>query len=138
MKPFVILGVLLLTAASSFAQREIVIPGTYLVNGQEVVLQKGDYALPRDGAVKLRFLKGLDIETEKLLLLYPNPADKYVKLTLHVRGRYQILDTTGSVVLEGEVDDRQIVNTERLSEGLYILRVESSRGVDTQKLYIRK
>ncbi|MBL4590317.1 MAG: T9SS type A sorting domain-containing protein [Alphaproteobacteria bacterium] len=70
--------------------------------------------------------------------LYPNPSDKSVSFDLPndlLGSKYEFMNNIGQVVLSGNLTSKS-VNVSRLQQGLYHVKVYSSKGIYYQKLEI--
>ena len=74
-------------------------------------------------------------ETISNLSIYPNP----VKNVLNIEGSYisvDIIDVSGKVVLSSEATKN--INVSELSNGVYLLNINTENGISTQKITITK
>ncbi len=70
-------------------------------------------------------------ETElESIVLYPNPAKDYIKVKIPSgeNGVYEIVNTLGEIKMKGIISDEDI-NIQELSNGLYLLRLYTSKGI---------
>ncbi|MFY0600803.1 MAG: T9SS type A sorting domain-containing protein [Cyclobacteriaceae bacterium] len=75
------------------------------------------------------------------ILVYPNPAHDYIRLTLDEDDiNYQIIDMLGRIVKKGLLDrSRDNISIEKLAEGTYVLNVYSpSSGNKWQSRFLKK
>lgn len=79
------------------------------------------------------------IEQEQSVLqevtLYPNPANEVIKISLphsELQCNYEIINTLGEIIYKGELIDSEI-NIQSLSNGMYLLRVYTKRGIQQLK-----
>ncbi len=68
-----------------------------------------------------------DIEADDILV-YPNPAYYYIKVSGSDLKAYSIYSLTGSLMQSGSLSGSNTVNVGGLSAGLYIMRVENNAG----------
>ncbi len=77
-------------------------------------------------------------ENDADLHIYPNPTSGQ----LHIEGqgtmRIMVSNLVGQKLLEVEMDDQAVVDLSRFSQGVYMLRIETSNGVTIQKVSVRK
>ena len=77
---------------------------------------------------------GIEANLENKISVYPNPASDYI----YVKGDFKkatIINISGQRVLEGNTNP---INTSRLAEGIYFIKVETQNGNFTQKIMIKK
>jgi hypothetical protein len=72
--------------------------------------------------------------------MYPNPASDLLNIqSEHIIKRVVILDVNARIVRSLTVENTQLaMDVSVLQEGLYLLSVETAKGVYTQKLLIQK
>ena len=72
--------------------------------------------------------------------MYPNPASDVLNiLSEHIIKRVVILDVNGRIVRSMSVENTQLaMDVSIFQEGLYLLSVETAKGIYTQKLLIQK
>ena len=68
----------------------------------------------------------------KEVLFYPNPVSDEVQIVGVDQGTFQLIDQTGRVVQQGRIT--RSINVQALDAGVYLLRIESSGNVNTQRL----
>lgn len=64
------------------------------------------------------------------IILYPNPSNNYIT----IRGisnsiNYTIYDSLGEKVLSGETSNNQIIEVEKLTKGMYVLKLEKRKAL---------
>ena len=83
--------------------------------------------------------ENLITNSHKEVLVYPNPADQYFKISIDNEDysylKIEIFDLTGRLVYNTEQNANQTINTSSLEEGIYIL---SLRNIKTQDSYSQK
>lgn len=74
--------------------------------------------------------------------IYPNPATTQVNVAVESRangGNYSIYDASGRIIKRGTFSNDGIINTEKISNGNYILNIELKSGEKlTEKLMIKR
>ena len=74
--------------------------------------------------------------------IYPNPATTQVNVSVGSRangGNYSIYDASGRIIKRGTFSNDGIINTEKISNGNYILNIELKSGEKlTEKLMIKR
>jgi len=71
--------------------------------------------------------------------IYPNPANRFIRVSINQASLLQLYDTKGALILEetcDEISNGQI-NVAQLQKGLYTARLTDKNGVRTQKLIIQ-
>ncbi len=69
------------------------------------------------------------------IILFPNPTSDFLKVSgVNTLGSYLILDTTGRIVLKGDLNDKTI-NVSSLNSGIYFLKDPQTKVV---KRFIKK
>ncbi len=62
------------------------------------------------------------------IIIYPNPVNSSEQLTIRTRSnkgfKYSIINTSGIIVLKGEITTNNIIDLSSISEGIYILEIE--------------
>ncbi|GAA3523715.1 hypothetical protein GCM10022393_43220 [Aquimarina addita] len=74
---------------------------------------------------------------EDIFLLYPNPTSDQFDISLQntQQAIYKVIDHTGKIILSGTIQNGSTtVNSNKLSTGLYLVKVSSERGTYTAKL----
>ena len=80
-----------------------------------------------------------DVEEQKAesLSLYPNPADQTLRIEAEGMTRVTVCNMLGQVVSQQDCDGNMlIVNTSTLSEGLYIVTVQTANATLTRRLSV--
>jgi hypothetical protein len=74
------------------------------------------------------------------LNIYPNPADNhaFIIASEDIKG-ITIFNATGQQILDRRISGKQIeLNTSGFSNGIYMVRLETSSGISTRKLTIQR
>jgi len=62
--------------------------------------------------------------------IYPNPASDFIKISgLTGNENYNIYDLLGKNISNGIVSDNEEINTQKLSKGLYLLKLENGNSI---------
>jgi hypothetical protein len=89
--------------------------------------------LPSSDTVRVRFYDPNAVtqpETAALLKIYPNPAANYITITAEVKGKWQLTDALGRVVVEQEIEQgTTTIATEQLAAGVYYFVFTTSQQV---------
>jgi GH35 family endo-1,4-beta-xylanase len=73
----------------------------------------------------------------KPIEVYPNPFNDFITIGSYSsieKGRYQLVNVYGQVMREGNFNNQKIIETDNLTNGLYILRIESGAKTEAVKL----
>jgi GH35 family endo-1,4-beta-xylanase len=71
------------------------------------------------------------------IIVYPNPFNNYLTIsskTTMDNGRYQLTNVFGQVLREGIINHQKTIETADLTNGIYILRIESDTRTSAVKL----
>ncbi len=80
----------------------------------------------------------LSASEERSLTIYPNPAVGSFSINTDVAGSYQIISLSGGVVKRGRLAiGDQRVSLDRIPAGLYLLKIDSPKGVSIKKFTVR-
>lgn len=81
-------------------------------------------------------------ELEAQLKVYPNPANNVLQVSgIKQVEQIQITDLTGATVLEVHTDlgnNKHLINTENLTNGMYIIQVHTAEGMLRRKILIAR
>ncbi len=82
--------------------------------------------------------KGSISDTPKTLSIYPNPANENIKIqSQNDISRVMIINCTGQIIYDGTNNSKfMTINIESFKQGLYIIRVETTEGISTEKVTI--
>jgi hypothetical protein len=81
----------------------------------------------------LVFLKDQDILD--FINAYPNPFQEEITIDSKFEGTYKIIDQSGKIVLEGDLNSSKKIETQELSSGMYFLQLSSLINVTTIKIF---
>jgi hypothetical protein len=61
----------------------------------------------------------------------PNPAGDFIQINLPVKSsqKYKITDTTGRLILQGNIPNEKKVNVSQLSKGIYFIEIEGIKNL---------
>ncbi|MFT5820372.1 MAG: hypothetical protein ACI8ZM_001611 [Crocinitomix sp.] len=79
-------------------------------------------------------LEGNDVPVDLSLSFYPNPASDQLKIIGPAGTKTTIFSLSGEILLESE---EQFLNIENLSPGMYVVFLESNKGVVSRQLVIQ-
>ena len=82
--------------------------------------------------------KGSISDTPKTLSIYPNPATENIKIqSQNDISRVMIINCTGQIIYDCTNNSKfMTINIESFKQGLYIIRVETTEGISTEKVTI--
>ncbi|MFP4469413.1 MAG: C10 family peptidase [Bacteroidota bacterium] len=117
------------------------IPGPFTIDGNTAVIHfHSDF---RDNAQgwKLFYYSSAENIGEAghcPFIIHPNPVNDFFRLTkIHEdksRILYQIMNTSGTVLLRGEPDEQQTVDMRNMPAGIYLLKIVSGEDVYIKKI----
>lgn len=82
---------------------------------------------------------GVEKRTENKLLIFPNPANDYIKLDLPADGTLVLTDIYGRICLmKNGLKGEQIISVENLASGKYFVRYETEKLLLIEKIIILK
>lgn len=82
---------------------------------------------------------GVEKISENKLLVFPNPANEYIKMILPDNGTLILSDNYGRIcLLKNMLNGEQLLSVENLSAGNYFIRIETEHSVRSEKLIILK
>jgi len=95
------------------------------------------YAVPRM-MFTLNLIGNEEYAVNNFVDLYPNPAGNELNLTITdadlVVNNFEVLNTGGSVVMQGEVSNlSNRINITQLSKGVYFLKLNTNKGTSLQR-----
>ena len=69
--------------------------------------------------------------------VYPNPANEMLTINVNVNNfRYQLINSLGQVVCDGNANQTAVVNVSELTKGVYFLRVNDGSNITTKKVVV--
>lgn len=78
---------------------------------------------------------GLKTPTENSFTIYPNPTSEYITCT--ESGKYNLIDITGKICQQGQIETNQPISVKSLQKGLYILTLDTNHKIISQKVIIQ-
>lgn len=94
--------------------------------------EKGDYSI----AINDANLVGIT-ETNSQLSIFPNPAKNQIFIQSEDKvNQVQILDMNGRIVFQGPLNNHASIDISELSRGVYMLLVETEKGLSTHKIIV--
>jgi hypothetical protein len=86
--------------------------------------------------VKLSGGTSINENAANQISVYPNPANEYVKVYTSELSNITITNLRGSIVYAGQVNNNDIISTEKFESGLYIVTIETKDNISRTKLII--
>lgn len=85
------------------------------------------------------YLQSIYIPLHTSITIYPNPTEDLIHIHgLNEYATYHIIDAKGIIVGEGRLDDSFIIYVDGLSNGTYLLQIQLSDHLFTQKILVQK
>ena len=77
---------------------------------------------------------GIDEATTSTINVFPNPFNESVTITGLDNAVYTIVDNSGKIVLNGNLNQAEVISTSNLSPGVYTLSVSSSNSIEKTQI----
>lgn len=74
-----------------------------------------------------------NLKTKNDILIYPNPTDDFITITLENNAEFEIISSIGKVIDVVKVDSIQKVDVSSYPDGIYFLKYNNSNDVQTFK-----
>ncbi|MCR6642046.1 MAG: T9SS type A sorting domain-containing protein [Sporocytophaga sp.] len=71
-------------------------------------------------------VSGLQTFESSKVIVYPNPAENYVNINMSGSFKFEIINSTGSIVASGIGEENESINVSNLERGLYIIKINDS------------
>jgi hypothetical protein len=114
--------------------------GTYsysVVKGE--LSATGSVTVDADEVVEVQLTGIEDHLSQKIVKIYPIPANDVLKVESLTEAKYQIYDISGKMILSNEITQGiNNINTTGLTTGIYLLKITNDSGVYTEKINIKK
>ena len=76
----------------------------------------------------------IDEFTNRLIKIYPNPTQANITVELKGYFTYKLLNFNGQVLFNGQGTDKKVVSLEDFANGIYFIRIQSNKTVQTVKI----
>ena len=86
--------------------------------------------------VKVDYATGLREVDPNQVKIYPNPSDGIVNIVATEASHIAIYDMVGKLISTHRVDAQEVLTIQQAS-GLYIIKVETEKGISSYKLVIK-
>ena len=105
-----------------------------------VIVSNGDYSSESSNTINYTetLTAGIYELNDNNVQIFPNPFMN--ELTIDVNNseiHYQLLNSLGQVVSEGDIQQKTTISTTQLNAGIYLLKLENNQGIHLQKLIKR-
>ena len=78
------------------------------------------------------------VEAQEVVVnVYPNPANEVLYVVTNGNAEYQMINSVGQVVMNGNVEGNTQINISDLNSGVYFLKVVANGNADIQKVVIK-
>tara|TARA_B100000809_G_scaffold192126_1_gene190899 strand:+ start:1252 stop:1995 length:744 start_codon:yes stop_codon:yes gene_type:complete len=75
---------------------------------------------------------------DNLIKAYPNPTTDVLNiLSENLEGQYELMNSSGTVILSGDLQNKNTISTNKLTRGTYYLRITSEDKVLTKKVLLK-
>ena len=105
-----------------------------LIGGVYLVVVKDQNGCTTEVTIDLTSQLGIEVTNASLLSIYPNPTSSDFSISMNSYFTYEILNTSGQLVLIGQANDQEIVSMNDVENGIYFVKVTVNDRVETIKL----
>ena len=118
----------------------------FVLNNQLIVSTGGEKQEKNKGLVFVFNIQDLinnglnsNYKTIDGIHIYPNPAASIINISIEKNTKYklQIYSSEGKLVKTGTIQKTTSINIDKLKSGIYIVSLESSEGIFTQRIIIQ-
>jgi gingipain K len=95
----------------------------------------GSLSAPINVLVELDFTGVAESQNVKVNV-YPNPANDMMRINVNGSFKYQLVNSLGQVVRNGEATNKAVVNVNDLNQGIYFLTITAGNQVSVQKVVV--
>lgn len=114
------------------------VTAVYTVDGEECESAPAD-AYDGDGNYVMVEVTSIDENGVNGLMVYPNPTNANLNITVENMNRITIINTLGQVVLDMTVDsDSEHIDMAQFETGIYMVRIITENGVAVQRVTVVK
>ena len=68
--------------------------------------------------------------------VYPNPANDIVNINVNGSFKYQVINSLGQVVRNGNATNKAMIKVSDLNKGIYFLNITTGNQVNVQKVVV--
>ncbi len=69
--------------------------------------------------------------------LFPNPSSRFLNVEAISNSSFEIINSQGQIVMSGALENKDQVSLEGLDAGVYIIRLESDKGLIGEKRFVK-
>jgi uncharacterized surface protein with fasciclin (FAS1) repeats len=84
--------------------------------------------------VLLSTFLGIDEATSSIVNVYPNPFIESLSISGLENAEYTIVDNSGKIVLNGKLNQAEVISTANLSAGVYMLSVSNNNTIEKRQI----
>jgi transforming growth factor-beta-induced protein len=84
--------------------------------------------------VLLSSFLGIDEATSSIVNVYPNPFIESLSISGLENAEYTIVDNSGKIVLNGKLNQAEVISTANLSAGVYMLSVSNNNTIEKRQI----
>ncbi len=95
----------------------------------------GSMSAPVNVIAELEFTGVAENQNVKVNV-FPNPANDMVNINVNGSFKYQLVNSLGQVVRNGEATNKAVVNVNDLNQGIYFLTITAGNQVSVQKVVV--
>lgn len=95
----------------------------------------GAMSAPISVIVEIEFAGVAENQNVKINV-FPNPANDMVNINVNGSFKYQLVNSLGQVVRNGEANNKAVVNVNDLNQGIYFLTITAGNQVSVQKVVV--
>jgi hypothetical protein len=77
---------------------------------------------------------GIDEATSSIVNVYPNPFIESLSISGLENAEYTIVDNSGKIVLNGKLNQAEVISTANLSAGVYMLSVSNNNTIEKRQI----
>ncbi|MFO0494319.1 MAG: fasciclin domain-containing protein [Flavobacteriia bacterium] len=88
--------------------------------------------------VLLSSFLGIDEATSPIVNVYPNPFIESLSISGMENAEYTIVDNSGKIVLNGKLNQAEVISTANLSAGVYTLSVSNNNTIEKRQIVKQK
>ena len=109
--------------------------GTYVTSNNQVVLSMNGSKIVGDEPAEV-------VNENKIVVIYPNPVERGATFTIELpddmkAARVEVFNTQGACVYQGQGNGNVEMSCDRMSSGLYIVRISDGKNVMYGKVIVR-
>jgi len=71
------------------------------------------------------------------IIIYPNPATKYINVKYVGQAQLKIIDTRGNIIISDKINNSKKIDISNLNKGLYFIELQNQKGIVVKKLSVK-